>query len=110
MAVIPTKLSLDATGALLIDWSDGQRRRYTVKELRDHCPCASCREKRAAASVPLLPVLSLAEARPLAIQGMEPVGHYAYSIQFSDGHNTGIYTLELLRSLGERLGPEAAPG
>lgn len=101
--VVPTRLALDAAGALVIAWGDGQTRRYTVQELRDHCPCASCRERHAAASTPLLPVLSTAETRPLRILGMEPVGHYAYSIQFSDGHNTGIYTLELLRSLGEPL-------
>jgi DUF971 family protein len=47
-----------------------------------------------------LPVLSAAEARPLTISKMEPVGNYAYSIEFSDGHGTGIYTLELLRQLG----------
>ncbi len=99
---VPTRLALDAAGALVIEWGDGQTRRYTVQELRDHCPCASCRERRAAGP-PLLPVLSAAEARPLRILGMDPVGHYAYSIQFSDGHNTGIYTLELLRSLGEPL-------
>jgi DUF971 family protein len=28
------------------------------------------------------------------------VGNYAYSIAFSDGHDTGIYTLELLGTLG----------
>ncbi|MCL6502597.1 MAG: DUF971 domain-containing protein [Pirellulales bacterium] len=105
MTPVPTQLALDAGGALLIEWNDGQRRRYTVKELRDHCPCASCRERRAAATTPLLPVLTAAEARPLSILGMEPVGHYAYSIRFSDGHSTGIYTLELLRSLGESLPP-----
>jgi DUF971 family protein len=32
---------------------------------------------------------------------MNPVGNYAYSIHFSDGHNTGIYTLESLRNLGQ---------
>jgi DUF971 family protein len=42
----------------------------------------------------------MAEARPLTILGMRPVGNYAYSISFSDGHDTGIFTLELLRSLG----------
>jgi DUF971 family protein len=31
---------------------------------------------------------------------MAPMGRYAYSIHFSDGHDTGIYTLELLRELG----------
>jgi len=31
---------------------------------------------------------------------MEPLGHYAYSIEFSDGHDTGLFTLEFLRTLG----------
>ena len=35
------------------------------------------------------------------IKAMKPVGNYAYGIAFSDGHDTGIYTLEILRSLGE---------
>jgi len=31
---------------------------------------------------------SAAEAQPLRITAMKPVGNYAYSIDFSDGHNT----------------------
>ena len=31
---------------------------------------------------------------------MKPVGNYAYSIDFSDGHDTGIFTLESLREPG----------
>jgi DUF971 family protein len=50
-----------------------------------------------------LPIISAAEAQPLRITGMKPVGNYAYSIDFSDGHNTGIYTLESLREMGEEL-------
>ena len=34
---------------------------------------------------------------------MTPVGRYAYSIDFSDGHDTGIYTLESLRELGHEI-------
>jgi DUF971 family protein len=34
---------------------------------------------------------------------MKPVGNYAYSIDFSDGHNTGLYTLEFLRELGSEV-------
>ncbi len=37
---------------------------------------------------------------------MKPVGNYAYSIEFSDGHDTGIYTFEYLRELGREAGPE----
>jgi DUF971 family protein len=51
--------------------------------------------------MPLLPVLSTAEARPLKLLGMKPVGNYAYAIDFSDGHDTGIFTFELLLELGE---------
>ena len=31
---------------------------------------------------------------------MQPTGRYAYSIHFSDGHDTGIFTLESLREMG----------
>jgi DUF971 family protein len=101
MNVHPTRLELARDGLLHIAWSDGQRRVYTVRELRNGCTCATCREKRDHPQPPpLLPVLKAEEARPLAILGMEPMGHYAYSIRFSDGHDTGIYTLEHLRQLG----------
>ena len=87
---------------LRITWSDGQVRRYTAGELRDRCPCATCREKRKAAPAEseLLPVLSIEEAQPSKVAGMRPVGNYAYNIQFNDGHDTGIFTLEFLRELG----------
>ena len=102
MDVRPQKLELRGQNRLFIQWSDGQHREIGVSALRSACPCATCREKRAAPPAPAvgLPVLSLAEARPLAILGMKPVGNYAYSISFSDGHDTGIFTLEFLRELG----------
>jgi DUF971 family protein len=99
----PTALKLTDDRALLISWSNGETRKYPFKLLRDSCPCASCREKaRGKADAPANPfaILTPAEAQPLSIQGMQPVGQYAYSIAFSDGHDTGIFTLELLRSLG----------
>jgi DUF971 family protein len=114
MTVYPTQLTLHdaAVGApagsaasmrnLVIVWSDGSRRRYGVRQLRDACPCATCREKRdAPTAVNLLPVLSPQELQPLAIAGMKPVGNYAYTIAFSDGHDTGIFSFERLLELGE---------
>jgi DUF971 family protein len=103
VALQPTKLSLDAEGQLVIDWNDGLQQTYNVNALRAACPCATCREKRSQppAPLPLLPVLSAAEARPLKLMGMKPVGHYAYSIDFSDGHDTGIFTFDLLREIGQ---------
>jgi len=54
----------------------------------------------------LLPVLAIEETRPVSITSMQPVGNYAYSIIFSDGHDTGLFTLEFLWQLGESQ-PEA---
>jgi DUF971 family protein len=101
---VPTRIARVAdpatSGAIEITWSDGRQAVYTPRLLRDACPCATCREGRAQpAARPLLPVLSPAETRPLAITAMQPVGQYAYSIEFSDGHSSGIYTLEYLREL-----------
>lgn len=100
MDIYPTGLRLDEEQReLLIDWSDNSQRRYPFRELRDQCPCATCREKRKAPSNPLQ-VLTPEQLEPLSIAGMKPVGNYAYSISFSDGHNTGIYTFDKLRELG----------
>lgn len=100
-SVQPSELSLVAPDRLQISWSDGQVRHYTIRELRENCPCATCLEKRSAPEPPTaLPILRAEEAAPLRITKMEPLGHYAYSIEFSDGHDTGLYTLELLHSLG----------
>lgn len=100
--VYPTTLKRTEDNFLLIEWSDGQRRKYGFKALRDACPCATCREKRNAPIDPMtLPVLSAGQLQPTRIAGMQPVGNYAYSIAFSDGHDTGIYSFDLLRELGQ---------
>ena len=106
MNIYPVQLQIVEPASLLIDWSDGRKQQYPLAELRDHCPCATCREKHQAdAKKPavLLPVLSPAEAQPLRLVSMKPVGNYAYSIAFSDGHDTGIYTFEQLRELGHEV-------
>jgi DUF971 family protein len=104
----PTKLELAGPDRLRITWSDGHLREYPIRELRDNCPCATCREKRKTplASPALFPIISESDIRPLRITGMQPVGNYAYSIEFSDGHNTGIYTLESLHTMGQVLSAE----
>jgi DUF971 family protein len=103
MQPYPTKLELPAPDQLRITWDDGQVRQYSIRELRDACPCATCREKRDAPPAPkgFLPILSASEVAPLRLLGANPMGNYAYSFQFSDGHDTGIYTIELLRELGK---------
>ena len=110
MNTYPTKLERVSEDRLRIDWSDGRATEYTVRQLRDACPCATCREKRTQPPpATLLPVLKPGEAAPLRITGMTPVGNYAYAIAFSDGHDTGIYSFERLRELGEPLSSGGKP-
>lgn len=114
----PTKIERTADDvhragyALRIQWSDGSSRLYRPRALRDACPCATCREKRSApAPSPLaLTVLTEAELRPLEVLGMRPVGSYAYHIDFSDGHNTGLFGFDLLHRLGDAEGGAPAGG
>ena len=107
MSAYPTNLSLPTPDQLRIDWSDGFSRLYRVKQLREACPCATCREKHSQPEKPAelrsLPILSDAQLQPLKIVKMQPLGNYAYNIAFSDGHDSGICTFELLRELGDEL-------
>ncbi len=88
--------------SLAIDWSDGVSTSVTWRTLRSNCPCAACGEERNKPADPFK-VLSAREieAGPPAPTAMKPVGHYAYQIEWNDGHNTGIYPLDSLRRLGE---------
>src|SRR5262245_23859015 len=100
----PTNLKLLPDGRLLIDWNVGASRAYTIRELRDGCPCAHCNDARKNPK-PMNPlqVLRPEEAAKLTITEMEPIGNYAYGIKFSDRHDTGIYTLEYLQQLGTKI-------
>lgn len=102
----PVSLSKDGPERLVIQWSDGHRSVYAWQHLRAHCPCASCREEREKPPDPFR-ILKPSELVPLAPVGMPRVGRYAYKIVWSDGHDTGIYTLEHLRSLCQC--PECRP-
>ncbi len=77
-----------------IVWQDGHCGVYPNRYLRENCPCASCREGKPRR---LLPVLGApGELYPLQL-GI--VGRYAISIQWSDQHDTGIYSYDTLRQL-----------
>jgi DUF971 family protein len=106
MPTTPTPRSLKNDGeALVIEWADGTIRRLPWRTLRRACPCATCRVERdkPPQPKPLLSVLTPAEAQPLAPVSMRPMGNYAYGIAFNDGHSSGIYSLDLLRELGEQI-------
>jgi len=104
-AVTPAKIRvLQSSGeGLEIDWKDGHRSRWTFAWLRLACPCATCHEEREAdgrapgqpKSKPaaLLPMYQ-APARP---ESSAPVGNYAITFKWNDGHASGIYSWDYLR-------------
>jgi DUF971 family protein len=102
--VTPIDIQRQGDSTIVIRWSDDTKTTWTAGELRKACPCATCREKQRGEEATqssskgpmLLPVLSAAEARPLRIESMRPVGSYAYNIGFSDGHTSGIFPFVLL--------------
>ena len=98
MDVQPTNLALEGN-FLRIEWSDGKSVLYDPIQLRQRCPCATCNSERArAAADGKVPETS---GVAVTIAAMEPTGNYAYKITFSDGHSTGLFTLEFLRELGD---------
>jgi DUF971 family protein len=99
----PVALKKEGDDRLVIDWNDGVRTVHTWLDLRLNCPCATCREDREKPPDPFR-ILKASEipTAPLKPVAMTPLGHYAYKITWNDGHDTGIYTFETLRTLGER--------
>jgi DUF971 family protein len=98
--LMPVALRREGPDHLVIEWSDGKRGVLSWKQLREACPCAGCREERQKPADPFR-ILKPSDLVPLAAVSMPRVGRYAYKIVWSDGHDTGIYTLEHLRQLCE---------
>jgi DUF971 family protein len=96
----PVSLAKEGDDKLVITWSDGLRTTYTWQHLRNNCPCASCREERLKPPDPFH-ILKPSELVPLKPVRIDPIGYYAYKITWSDGHDTGLFTVEYLRELGE---------
>jgi len=91
----PVELGQDGPDVLTIEWSNGHSGRHPVRELRLACRCAQCVDEWTGQAT-LDPSSVPETVRPLRI---EPVGNYGLSIEWNDGHSTGIYTFEVLGEL-----------
>ena len=94
---------------LYLKWSDGNEGTISLKLLRDECPCASCKGETILLQE-YKPVKELNE-RPgmYELKNIQQVGNYAIQLFWGDGHSTGIYTWEKLRSLCETESPSSQP-
>lgn len=95
----PVEIQRNDQGALRILWDDGHESRYAYADLRQACPCATCREERARKQLNPFNIVSGPTTQQVEPSHLSTVGHYALNIEWSDGHRTGIYPWNLLRDL-----------
>lgn len=92
----------EGTG-LEIDWKDGHHSAWSFPWLRNACPCATCHEEREHSgrlpgeSKPQPATLLPMYQAPPQPESVTPVGNYALSFIWNDGHKTGIYSWDYLR-------------
>jgi DUF971 family protein len=99
----PEHIAISKSKGIQIDWKDGHLSKYSLAYLRDECPCASCtgahgtEPQKSDYSAPAAPFPMFKPT--LKMLNVEAVGHYAIRIEWSDGHNTGIYSFDHLRKI-----------
>ncbi len=93
----PTEIKLHQKSQVLeISFADGKTFKLPAEFLRVHSPSAEVRGHG-----PGQEVLQ-AGKKNVGIVAVDPVGQYAVQLRFSDGHDTGIYSWDLLYDFGER--------
>src|ERR1051326_4745310 len=94
-APTPSEIKLHQRSQLLeVSYADGKTFTFTCEFLRVYSPSAEVRGHG-----PGQEVLQTGK-RNVTIETIEPVGTYAVQLRFSDGHNTGIYSWNLLYEYG----------
>ena len=93
----PTEVKLHQKSRVLeLAFSDSRTFRLPCEFLRVYSPSAEVRGHG-----PGQETLQFGK-RDVEITKIEPVGHYAIQLTFSDGHDTGIYSWDLLYGYGVR--------
>ena len=92
---VPVEIGRANEHDVKVRWKDGRESVFLARELRLACPCAGCIDE-VTGTVRVIASSIAQNVHPLKIT---PIGRYAISIQWSDGHNTGIYPFDYLDKL-----------
>lgn len=101
----PKSVDVSLSQGVTIAWQDGHVSRYPIRYLRENCPCASCVGTHGEATTKVGPAapannpLQMFKPAGATLKSAQPIGRYALQFQFSDEHNTGIFTWDYLREL-----------
>ena len=93
----PQVAEIETDGSLRVVWRDGHVSRFAAADLRAKCPCAGCVDEWSGE----VKVHRAQIAADLVARAVHRVGNYALSIEWSDGHSTGIYAYASLRAMCE---------
>jgi len=92
----PIKIKVREKEFLDITWTNGEIKSIKLSNLRNKCPCAICFAEKEEWGSTYIPIYTKDQ---LTITKISIVGTYAVSIEWKDGHNTGLYDYEYLYSL-----------
>ncbi len=97
--MIPTQIKVEESKYLKITWGDASVTRVKLVNLRRACPCADCNSESEQWTENYIPLLT---ADQFAIAEIIPLGNYGIAITWKDGHKSGYYEYEYLKSLNEK--------
>ena len=89
-------------GVIKVKWNNGEESTFPFDLLRNSCPCAACRGGHAnMKSEPddSMFIIPLMDSKATKLVNIKPIGGYAVSLEWADGHSHGIYTWHYLYSL-----------
>jgi DUF971 family protein len=93
----PTAITVHQQSRVLeVGFSDGQTFSIPFELMRVMSPSAEVQGHGPGQAIPQT------GKRGVQLLALEPVGNYAVQPHFSDGHNTGIFSWDLLYQLGSR--------
>ena len=87
---------------LIVVWDDGHTSLYSFSLLRAGCPCAECRgghDRMSDTPDPAVFNANLPDSSSTRLKTILPVGSYAITPIWEDGHEYGIYMWGYLRRL-----------
>lgn len=95
----PRQIIEESDSEITISWSDETESKYNAAELRKACPCAGCINEWTGEKIlkaDLVPA-------DLSFSSIAIVGRYALNFNFSDGHDTGIFSFQYLNQLPKKI-------
>jgi len=88
-------------GELAIKWEDGSESYVSLERLRRDCPCAGCKgEVDVMGQLHKGPDQRLTP-RSFQLTRLDWVGTYALQPVWADGHSSGLYTFDYLKTASE---------